>query len=290
MTDHTSSSSGPHTHEGYVVDAENAAEMARLMLQDHMLTTALGGLIPELSDLSTIYQVLDIGCGPGGWLLDLATQCPHLQGTGIDISQLMIDYANTLATSKGLSTLQFRVMDATGPLDFPDNTFDLINARILTGFLSREQWTELLSECFRITRPGGILRLTEVEWGFTNSTGLDALTGLAALGNFRVGHSFSPSGRTISTTPVLRLLQRRAGYQEIESSAHAIDFSAGTPLHESSVQNNLVFHKLIQPFLVQMGLSTQGELDTLHAQMEAEFESEEFCGIDYYLTVWGKKR
>ena len=31
------------------------------------------------------------------------------------------------------------------------------------------------------------------------------------------------------------------------------------------------------------------ELEQLHQQMEEEFQAEEFCGIDYYLTVWGRK-
>jgi len=55
-------SSVPDTH-GYVIDAENAAEMARLMLQDRLLTQSMGGLIPEPIDLSQAYQVLDIACG-----------------------------------------------------------------------------------------------------------------------------------------------------------------------------------------------------------------------------------
>lgn len=38
MTDTVDSSSDNHAHEGYIVDAENAAEMARLMRQDHLLT------------------------------------------------------------------------------------------------------------------------------------------------------------------------------------------------------------------------------------------------------------
>ena len=155
MTDTPDSSTGPSGYEGYVVDAENAAEMARLMIQDHLLTQAMGGLVPEQSDLSQVYHVLDIACGSGGWLLDLVTQYPHLQGVGIDISHLMMEYATSLTKSQGLSNVQFVVMDATQPLRFPDNTFDLVNGRILTGFLSTHQWSALLQECARITRPGG---------------------------------------------------------------------------------------------------------------------------------------
>src|SRR5579885_299033 len=104
----------PSTH--YVIDAENAAEMARLMVQDRLVTTAMGGPFAEQHDLSSVHQVLDIGCGPGGWLLDVASHYPHIQGVGIDISQLMIAYATSLVHARSLPNVTFRVMDATGPL------------------------------------------------------------------------------------------------------------------------------------------------------------------------------
>ena len=289
MTDTPDSSTGPPGYEGYIMDAENAAEMARLMVQDHLLTQAMGGLVPEQSDLSQVYHVLDIACGSGGWLLDLVTQYPHLQGVGIDISHLMMEYATSLTKSQGLSNVQFVVMDATQPLRFPDNTFDLVNGRILTGFLSTHQWSALLQECARITRPGGILRLTEAEWGFTNSAALDMLSSFTALGLYRAGHSFSPRGRTIGTANMLRFLLRQAGYEAIEHRAHAVDFSAGTQVHESNVQNLLVVYKQIQPFFAQMQLATEEELQRLYEQMEEDLQTEDFCGIDYYLTVWGHK-
>ena len=49
----------------YFIDAENAAEMARLANQDHIVTQSTGGLFPEQSDLSTMNDILDIACGPG---------------------------------------------------------------------------------------------------------------------------------------------------------------------------------------------------------------------------------
>src|SRR5215469_7252986 len=140
MTDTSDSSSRSSTYEGYVMDAEKVAEeMARLMMQDHLLTQVMGGVLPEQTDLSQIQQVLDIACGPGGWLLSLATEYPHMHGMGIDISQLMIDYANSQAVQQGLSNVRFEVMDATKPLAFPDQTFDLVNGRIFIGFLSTQQ-------------------------------------------------------------------------------------------------------------------------------------------------------
>jgi ubiquinone/menaquinone biosynthesis C-methylase UbiE len=283
------SSSGGISYEGYVLDAENAAEMARLMVQDHVLTRAMGGALSEQSDLSHVHRVLDIACGPGGWLFDLVKQYPHVQGVGVDISQLMMEYAASLATSQGLPNVEFHVMDVTQELKFPDNTFDMINGRILTGFLFNHQWPALLRECARITKPGGILRLAEAEWGFTNSVALDTLSEYTATAFYRSGHSFSPRGRTIGTANVLRLLMQQAGYEQIEQRAHVVDFSAGTEAHDSNIQNDLVIYKMIQPFFLKMQVATVEELERLYGQLEEDVQKDDFSAVDYFLTVWGQK-
>lgn len=280
--------SGSQEHNGYVIDAENAAEMARLTIQDDLLTQSMG-FVPEQIDLTGIRKVLDVACGSGGWLLNLVARYPHLQGMGIDISQIMMEYASNLAATRNLTNVEFQVMDVTQPLQFPDNSFDLINARILTGFLSAPQWPTLLQECYRLTRPGGLLCLTEAEWGFTNSPALDTLSGFTALAFYRAGHSFSPSGRTIGTTNMFRLLLKQAGYQNIEQKAHVIDFSAGTPIHNSNVRNALTVYRLIEPFFIAMQIATPGELSRLQVQAEEEMQKADFCAIDYYTTAWGRK-
>lgn len=290
MTDMPVSSPEPtQPYEGYFIDAENAAEMARLVLQDRLITRAMGGVLPEPIDLSQVFHALDIGCGPGGWLLDLAAQNSHIRGVGIDISSLMMAYANNLARERDLPNVQFHVMNATQPLLFADNSFDLVNGRIITGFLTAQQWPAMIEECRRILRPGGILRLTEAEWGFTNSVALETLSGMTALSLYRAGHSFSPSGRTVGTANVLRLLLKQAGFQDIQYRAHAVDFSKGAEVHESNVQNVLVVYKLIQPFFIQMQVATEEELQRIYERLEQELQAEDFCGVDYYLTVWGRK-
>jgi ubiquinone/menaquinone biosynthesis C-methylase UbiE len=287
ISDSTSGTIQPYEH--YVLDAENAAEMARQMLHDHIITKAMGGPLPDPIDPTQIYNVLDIACGSGGWLFDLTAEYPHMHGVGIDISQIMIAYANSIVKSEGRANAQFQVMDSTKPLNFPDNTFDMVNARLITAFLSTQQWPELLAECRRIIKPGGILRITEAEWAFTNSAALDKLAQYDYLGLLRAGHSFSPHGRTYGTPPILRLLLRQAGYEDIAYQAHAVDYSVGAEAHDSNCQNTLVFHKLIQPFMVQMQVATLEELQRLYEQVEKDIQAEDFCAIDYFLTVRGRK-
>ncbi len=274
----------------YVIDSENEEEMVRLMLHDRLLTKSMGGLFPERSSLSTIHTILDIACGPGGWVLEVASAYPEIQVIGIDISQRMIDYACAQAWVQKLTNAQFRVMNALSPLGFPDNSFGLINARAIVGFMPTTAWPKLMQECLRILRPGGILRLTDGDgFGITNSPAFEKLTGKCMQALKLAGKSFSPDGRTIGISPMLGRFLRDAGYQHIQKMPHVIDYSAGTEAHESFCYNWMVALKLLQPFLINMGVSTQEEFIELYQQARIEMISEAFCAVAFFLSVWGEK-
>jgi ubiquinone/menaquinone biosynthesis C-methylase UbiE len=141
--------------------------MVQLIKTDQLFTKAMGGLLPEQPEqaIAHLHDVLDIGCGSGGWVLEMAYANSRMHATGIDISQGMIDYANTLASANGLDNAQFHVANALDPLDFPDGFFDLVNARQLDGVVPAASWPGLVKEMVRVTRRGGMIRITSVEWG-----------------------------------------------------------------------------------------------------------------------------
>lgn len=279
----------PAQENTYVIDAESAAEMARLMNQDRIVTKGMGGLFSERTDLSTIKHILDIGCGPGGWALDVALTYPHIEVVGIDISQRMVNYANAQARVQGLPNVSFSVMDALKPLAFPENSFDLINARAIVGFMPKTVWPQLLKECLRITSPGGIIRLTEGEWGITNSEACEKLIGLCTRALQLAGRSFSPDGRNIGALSMLSRLLGEAGCQKVQRRVYATDTSAGTAGHEGFCHDFSVAFKLLQPFLIRMGLTTQEEVEQLYQQALTEMLAEDFCAINSVLTAWGQK-
>ena len=286
----TSTSQPSDQHENlYFIDHESGAEMARLLEQDRVLTKAMGGLWSERSnDFSGIHRVLDLGCGPGGWVQEIAFANPEVEAVGVDISEQMIAYAQMQARLQNLTNASFRVMDIQRPLDFPDASFDLVNARLI-AFLPPGAWPSLLSECVRISRPGGILRLTETEGAFGTSAAMEKLMSLFHQAMYRTGQSFSPGGRVLGITPVLAHLLRESGWQHVQIRAHGVDFSVGTEAYESIYHNLEVFLKLMQPFLVQVGVTTQEEADRTYKQMLVEMRSPDFCGLMYLLSVWGQR-
>ncbi|HYU72078.1 MAG TPA: class I SAM-dependent methyltransferase [Ktedonobacteraceae bacterium] len=279
-----------NSQSDYFIDTESAAEMARLIQQDMMITRKMGGPLAEQADPSSFSTVLDLGCGPGGWVLDVAFACPDAEVAGIDISKTMTSYGNARASSQGLHNASFEVMDITKPLAFSDQTFDLVNGRLLVGSLHRTAWSQMIQECFRITRPGGVMRMTELDTsGVTTSPAYNYLDTLLVKATWLTGLGFSRDGRTTCMTPMLPTLLRNAGYQDIQHRPHAFDFSAGTDIHMDFYRDYEVFFKLALPFLVSVGVATQEEVDRAYQQMLIEMLSDDFKGMWYLLTVWGKK-
>lgn len=273
----------------YFIDAENAAEMARLTNQDRLMTKSMGGLFPERLDLTHIHDILDIGCGPGGWVLDVAREYPEKQVVGIDISTLMVEYARYQAYIQGLDNISFRVMNALEPLDFRDSSFDMANVRFISGFMPSVVWPRFMQECLRIMRPGGVVRLTEPEYPLSNSLVVEKLGALLTKAMQVAGQSFSPDGRHVGITPMLGRFLRDAGCQDIQKAAYVLDSSMGTEEHLSQYQNTMVFLKLVQPFIVKMELITQEEVDQLYQRALTEMMSDDYCSLWYFLSAWGVK-
>src|SRR5437762_10959684 len=126
----------------FVKDRSNLEELARLEVQDKMITTGMGGVLPELVDPTALRRVLDVGCGPGGWLIETAKTYPDIEKlVGVDISNTIVEYAcGRLETEQLGERVQFRTMDALRMLEFPPAFFDLVNQRLGVGWLRVWEW------------------------------------------------------------------------------------------------------------------------------------------------------
>ncbi len=219
---------------------------------------------------------------------EVAFANPDIEVVGIDLSHSMIEYATAQARVQGLDNARFEIMDMTGPLDFPDGYFDLINARLI-AFLTPATWPKFLSECLRVIRPGGIYRETETEFSISNSKALERLEAIFKRALWAAGKSFSPEGLHMGITPMLGQLLRDAGCQNTGLQVHAIDYSAGTSYYEGFCHDWRASYKLTQPFFVRTKVATQEELDQLYEQMVLDTLSDNFRAVYLLLTSWGEK-
>jgi SAM-dependent methyltransferase len=273
----------------YIVNPEEPTETTRLLALDEAITQGMGSLLPTALDLTQVGMLLDIACGPGAWALQVAQTYPEIEVVGVDISRAMVRYANGRADVLDLQNASFQEMDVLQPLAFPDACFDLVNARLIQAFMPAHAWQLFLQECLRITRPGGYIRLTEAEWAWTNKPACEQLNSRATRGMWLTGKGYYPEGKLVGITLMLSTFLREAGLEDIQRQAHAIDFSSGEAAYESMSQMLTFGFRLLQPFLQHTQGLTPEEFDRWYQQALIELQEEDFRGLYFFLSCWGRK-
>jgi len=282
---------GRERSDTYLLDPENVAEMARLEVQGQLLTRGMGGPLPEPGRLpDQMLRVLDLGCGPGEWVRHVAREHPQTEVVGVDISQIMVAYAQSKAVQTNVSNARFLEGNILDPLEFPDDFFDLVNARFLVAVLKTDRWAGFVRECLRLTRPGGRVRLTESDTpGHTNKAAGQKFARWIIQVFHQGGYGLAVTPDSPLITPMLEPLLREAGCQQVQQQASTLDFSFGTDFYTSQYQNYRVAYKQAQPLFVQMGVATQQEVETAYDELLTEMEDEDFQGTWSFLTVLGQK-
>jgi ubiquinone/menaquinone biosynthesis C-methylase UbiE len=271
------------------IEADRDATLAYLVKVEHLFRQAIGTEWLTLLGLEehTSYTLLDIGCGVGGWTLDVACRYRTMAVTGIDRNRSAIAYARTQALVRQVSNVTFMVMDAGLPLALADQTFDVITCRVLISSLVLEDWLPLLHECVRLARPGGVIYLIISERGSSTSPALEEVTALIVLALKLAGSSGSPDGRMIGMAPWLGRLLHKVGCHPIHYYSYTLDYTQGTPFSEAMSQYLEVARPVLEACLLDLGLTTPATFHTLYTQALRELRAEDFYGLWSYLAVCG---
>ncbi len=286
MPEHIDPRGQDNPSQYFVEDRSSNPEMIRLMIQDTLITTGMGGPLSEQPDPASLHRVLDIGCGPGGWILEAARLYPHMNLTGIDISWRMIEYARAEAQARRLTDgVEFLVMDALHPLKFPDASFDLVNLRFGGSFLLVTDWPRLLGELLRVTRPGGIVRVTDGMTTQSTSPAYDRLFQMFLCALYRSGHHLSEHAGMKQELPHLLA---ESGCQQVQTKAYALEFIAGTVGAQNAYEDARFAFQTGKPFLQKTGCASE-DYDALYEQALIELQQPDFRATWELLTVWGTK-
>jgi ubiquinone/menaquinone biosynthesis C-methylase UbiE len=277
-----------HPSTYFVQDRSNEEELARLQSQDQMLTAGMGGVLPEQLDAPIFRHVLDVGCGTGNWLIETAKAYPSVtQLVGVDISEKMLEYARAQAVAQQVSDrMQFRAMDALRMLEFPDKSFDLVNERLGASFLRTWDWPKLLGEFQRVSRPGGIIRVTECDLTENNSPALTHLYDLFLHAMYNAGHFFTLDRRGVIDE--LANLLNRHGLQNVQTRIHLLVCRDGTPLWQPYYKNVQHGFRTLLPFF-RKWTHVPDDYEVIYQQALSEMQQPDFVATWGLLTAWGNK-
>lgn len=276
-----------HPSTYFVQDRSNHEELNRLRLFDHQATAAMGGTLPEQPDSASFPRVLDVGCGTGGWLIELAKTRPTCTLlVGVDTSLTFIQEARARAQAEHVSDrVTFHVMDALRSLEFPDSFFHLINHRSASSWLRTWDWRKLLQEYQRVCCRGGVVRLTEPEWILqANSPAYAHLQDLSLQAFYQAGHLFTPTSEGV-TSELVPLLHRH-GLQQVHTRAAAREYHANTCEGQEFVENLKLAFRNVLPFL-RKWTHVPENYEEIYQQMLREMQQPTFMVRWSLLTAWG---
>jgi ubiquinone/menaquinone biosynthesis C-methylase UbiE len=208
---------------------------------------------------------------------------------GIDIDERLIDYARGDAQTGQVSDrVEFQAMDALLPLAFPDTSFDLVNLRLGASFIRTWEWPQVLREIARVTRPQGVLRITELE--IINQSSSPALLQVGKMlmcAFFQSWHFFEQAPTGI-TAHLERLLQGH-GYQQIQTMASTIESRAGTAGGQALYEDMVHSFQAMRPFIQKWGCDDAEQYDLRCQQARAEMQQSGAYSTWNFLTVWGNR-
>jgi ubiquinone/menaquinone biosynthesis C-methylase UbiE len=274
----------------FVQDRSSKEELLRLSEQDHLITTVMGGPLPELEDPGRLQCVLDVACGPGGWLIDLARAYPGIARlVGIDISGRMITYAREQALAAQVSDrVTFQVGDALRTLEFPADSFDLVHQRLGLSFIRTWEWPALLSEYLRVCKPGGIIHITEAAMlPESNSPALTRLHELLIEALYQAGHFFTLESAGVSRH--LEAVMSRYGIEQVQTKVHSLSLLASPETQKPYAEDMQRLFRTTLPFM-QKWIKLPPDYQELYRQMVKELQRSDFVVSNVFTTAWGRKR
>lgn len=271
----------------YVVDAENWVEASRLLNQDRFVSKTFQ-LLPPGFDGTQLREVLDLGCGPGGWLLDLATTFPQIHGVGIDIAKTMIQTATLLQRAEKRN-IQFQEGDVRRPFPFSENSFDFVHIRIAHAFLTPADWIAIFKECYRVLQPGGWFCVRDLESIHTQKPATEKLYSSWPVVLQRLSRTFSPSGASIGLLAGLPAVAAQTGLLKKSITLHLLDASSGEPDHEAAMENHRVLFKGIEHLPLEGTGITREELEAIYPQAVEEMDMPDFVAMGILFTLLFQK-
>jgi len=136
-------------------------EMERLQKQHLMLRELLGKYPPEFDAVlaeeapgGETKAVLDLGCGSGGWIMELALNFPHVNCVAVDLVPLQSTAMPPNCRSE--------VDDVNLGLEHYYGDFNIVHARAVASGV--RDYPGFIEHVGRVLRPGGLMYLAEFDF------------------------------------------------------------------------------------------------------------------------------
>jgi SAM-dependent methyltransferase len=163
---------GLHYHE-----YERFHEVMGEVTQDAVVMNLVPHILPIIPDgiarLEAGIDVIDVGCGAGGAMLELARKFPRSRFTGIDLCADAYEKAEAEAKRLGLTNLSFAEVDVSQQTRFGD--YDLVFA--FDAVHDQRDPQGMLEAVRRSLKPGGTFLMVDIDGSSRLENNLDHVLG-----------------------------------------------------------------------------------------------------------------
>jgi ubiquinone/menaquinone biosynthesis C-methylase UbiE len=270
----------------YFIDPQKKEELARLQIQDSLFNEIFEPL-PKLFVPKTDSFVLDLACGPGGWA-NMIAQTYGISTVGVDISQQMIRYARAQAEARQVPA-RFMVANILKfPWDVPDQHFDLVNSRFIAGLVPVVMYENLLAECNRVLRPGGVFCNTEAFYMSSPQAPFNQrLTMIIYEAMARAGLTYSKYD--MASNAILAEMLKKMDFREQVLTPYVIDLAADTDIYQPMRENFKMSSYLLRSFIEQTGVCSLQEYDDVYEGHCREMSSPDFRAHWFLYSLSARK-
>ncbi|ORX58145.1 S-adenosyl-L-methionine-dependent methyltransferase [Hesseltinella vesiculosa] len=108
--------------------------------------------------------VVDVGCGQGAWIMDMASQYPKCHFIGLETSVERLP-----RSVPPLQNVTYDLIDTQRHLPFEDNSVDVLQLRAQNLYMDRQSWNTFLTEANRVLKMGGFIHIMDYIFNPTGS-------------------------------------------------------------------------------------------------------------------------
>lgn len=264
----------------YIVPA-TAGEENRLDFQHQMLYRAIGKNYG--APLTQPQKMLDVGCGTGRWVVEMAIRFPQANVVGIDITPVNVSQLIQPLNPppENFTLLQHDIL--TG-LPFSANWFDYVHQRFLSAALPEQHWPKVIDEIIRVTRPKGWIELGEFGPPVARSgaafvqlwntwVALSATRGIDLNAGSKISERLATSGLRNITVQTVRF---------------PIGDHGGRFGHAFSM-DLLALGRALRNGVIRQHIIAEGDYDMLYARTQEELSNTSDGAFQPIFLAWGQK-
>ncbi|KAF9434288.1 hypothetical protein BGZ76_008269 [Entomortierella beljakovae] len=220
-------------------------------------------------------RVMEFGCGPATWTMDMATDLSTINFVGVDISSIY-------PTAIYPRNCNFYNENFVQGVSQPDNAFDVVFQRNVCIGLTPQEWPMAVKEAFRILKPGGFYECVETDITIQNAGPQTELV---------INHlKHSMTSRNIDTSIVksINTMMLSAGFVDVNVKEYHIPVGDwGGKVGQLWKQNMFAILDTVRPQLARTAKMSESQIQEIVNAMHQETYTYRAHQIVY--AVYGKK-